>query len=366
MSELGSLFLVVLLVYLIQCICWVGPGAVVFALEVRARGKRRQQGFVWNALETAGLLANPLPPLAPLVVVQWPAFQLTPDSIQLPGTDDRTIVIPWEKLAVTHSDSKLLANGSTAFKGSEEQVLQYVALLQRVQSARRAQRGEIIRNWLQKMFSTQTAVRRVLLFTYKSRWLRIFSNIQFFFLFVLVPLGFRWFGLAILWRVALMLAVISICITLEFWTLHKTFFPEAKGVRMKLGMTALLSPMAAIRACDAAARDLLSGFHPVAAAGAILRPDDFRRFAAEQLRLCRFAVDSNQWYQENLRNLMEKAINQKGLKPEELLRPPQQESGCIVYCPRCHAQYTRERTECTDCGYETLAPFDAVAVQTKP
>jgi predicted amidophosphoribosyltransferase len=58
---------------------------------------------------------------------------------------------------------------------------------------------------------------------------------------------------------------------------------------------------------------------------------------------------------------MEQALKQKGLNPAELLRPPTPDPGCVVYCPRCLAQYTKERDQCTDCGYEELSAFARVA-----
>src|SRR5262252_3085071 len=113
-TELISLFLIVLLVYLLQCIYWTSPTlAAAFALNLRGRGKRRYQGFVWNAFDTAGILANPFPPLSPILVAQWPAFELSPDAIQFrkKGAEDQEPVsIAWEKLKVTSTESRLLCN----------------------------------------------------------------------------------------------------------------------------------------------------------------------------------------------------------------------------------------------------------------
>lgn len=359
-TELASLFLIVFLVYLLQCICWVSPRAIVFKLGIRAHGNRRYQGFVWNALDTAGLLANPLPPLAPLLAVQWPALELSADSIQFSGKEGESVSIPWEKLTVTHSDSKVFCDGTLAFKGGDLQVAQCVELLGQLQRSRHGQREQIIQDWLRKMNNIQAASRRVRVFARKACWLRVIANFQFIFLFLLIPLGFREFGTGILWRAVLMLVLIDITIVLEFWTLHKAMFPQAesKGQRFKSALTILLSPIAAIRACDAVARDLLGGYHPLAAAGALLPEEEFRRFAGEQLRLCRFSNYASKPYQAMLQKAMERAIRQKELDPEELMRPPEAQSGCVVYCPRCLAQYTKTRKECSDCGYESMAALN--------
>lgn len=360
-TELVSLFLIVLLIYVIQCIYWVSPRSIVFALGLRGRGKRKAQGYVWSALDTAGVLANPLPPLTPLVASQWPAFELTLDGIQFLARNGQPISIAFEKLEVSHSESRLRCNGSVVFKGGEVQVLEYFALLWNLRRAPRARRAEIIADWQRRMMSTQAASRRVKVFSGRSLWLRILANLQFVFLFVLLPLGFYRFGTMIWWRALLIVLVFSITITLEFWTLHKLLFPAAKEQRFKTAAITSLSPVAAIRACDVVARDLLAGYHPLAVAGAILPAEEFRRFAGEQLRLCRFGDYLDKQYQAGLQKAMEQAIRKNKLNPQELLRPPQPETGCVVFCPRCLAQYTKSREECSDCGYETLASFEHVA-----
>lgn len=359
-AELIFLFVIVVLVYVIQCIYWVTPRSIVFTLGLRGRGQRRSQGYVWSALDTAGLLANPFPPFTPLVAVQWPAFELTPDGIQFPGkTDEGEIIsVPWEKLEVSHTESRLKINGSLAFKGGEAQVLQYIELLGSLQAAPRQQRAQIILDWQRRMMNAETASRRVKLFAGRSLWLKILTNLQFLFLFVLVPLGFYRFGAMIWWRALLIVLVFSITISMEFWTLHKLLLPSAKEQRFKTVAVAVLSPVAAIRALDVVARDLLGGYHPLAAAAAILPDEEFTRFAGEQLRLVRFGDYQDKQFQAGLQKVMEQAIRKKKLDPQKLLRAPQAESGCVVYCPRCLAQFTKAREDCSDCGYENLAPFE--------
>lgn len=360
-TELISLFLLVLLIYLVQCICWVNPRSIMFTLGLGGRGQRKRQGYVWSSLHTAGVLAGPFPPLTPLVAAQWPSFELTPDGIQFLGKDGDDVSVPWETLRLVHSESKLKCNGSVVFQGSEVQVQQYVALLGSLGAAQRQRRAQIIQDWQRRMLNTQAASRRVKVYTGRSLWLKLLANLQFVFLFVLLPLGFYWLGTVIWWRALLIVLVLSLTITLEFWTLHKLLFPSAKEQRFKTAAVTVLSPVAAIRACDVAARDLLAGYHPLAVAVAILPADDFRRFAGEQLRLCRFGDYLDKQYQAGLLKAMEQAIRQNKLNPQDLLRAPEPEEGCVVYCPRCLAQYNKTRDECADCGFEKLAAFDRVA-----
>ena len=357
MTELGTLFLIVFVVYLIQCICWVSPDSVVFALSFRGRGKRKTQGFVLSALDMAAFFGNPLPPLTPPLVTRWPAFQLNPESIQFTGPDGEIISIPWEKLVVSKSGSKLLCNGTQVFKGDETQVPRHYELLQRIQKAKRSQREQIIQKWLRKSLHMESAARHVKVFQSRSLWIRITCNLQFFFLFFFLPFAIAAFIPRILWPAIFLVLATSIVLAIDFRSVHRELFRNAKDTRFKSTFTIALSPLAAIRTCDTLCHDLAGNFHPVAVAGAICSDKEFEAVAGEQLRQGKFSAFANQWYQKKLEALIEQVIRQRGLEPERLLAPSAQLSGCVVYCPRCLAQYVAERAECTDCGYEALVAF---------
>jgi hypothetical protein len=357
MSELESLFLVVLAIYLVECLYWVTPGTSVFALNFRGKGKRRPRGFVWSALKTEGFLAWPLPPLSPLAVAAWPAFQLDSEGITVPNTQGEAHFLSWDELAITRTDSKLLCNEEAAFRGSENQVRAYSAVLQRLQRLPQAGRGAMIQRWLGKALRIESASRRLRVFAARSRLLGILANLQLVFLFLVAPLAFGRIGPAVLWRIILFLFTLSTLIALEFRAAHKRLFPKAGNTRLKAAVTIALSPVAAIRARDVLARDLFAGFHPVAVAAATLPASEFATFASEQLRLCRFAGHPDKWYPKTLAKLIDERLRQVGLRPEELLRPAQRESGCVAYCPQCLAQYIKDRGGCTDCGFERLVPF---------
>jgi len=364
MSELGSLFLVVLLLYLLQCVHWVSPGTAVFSLSCRGTGKRKRQGFVWSAWDTAGLLAGPWPPLAPILVAAWPAFQPDASQLVVHGDNGEYDFLPWGKLAFTHSDNKLLCNGKPVFKGSEAQVARCAALLEQLQRARKPERETMVLRSLNQAMDARTAARRVTVFTGRSRLLRVLANVQLVMLFLALPLAFVRFGPGVLWRVAVVLLAISGLITLEFWMLHKKLFPAAKAVRFKSALTIMLSPIAAIRAGDLISRDLLGGFHPLAVAAVILPTDEFRQLAGEQLRLNRFGEPTSKWYRENLGRLMERLLRQNKIPPDELLRPAQRDIGAVAFCPRCLAQYVKMPGACADCGFGQVVRFESASTPT--
>ncbi|HWZ44294.1 MAG TPA: hypothetical protein VNW97_12520 [Candidatus Saccharimonadales bacterium] len=358
MSEVGGLFAVFLLIYLAQCLWWTPPGASVFALGTRGKGARKEQGFVWNAFDLAGVLASPLPPLPPLVVSEWPAFQPEPDRFcHCPSAGAEPVPIPWESLVVTSSDSRLLCNGVSVLKAGEAQIQRYAEFLRQTAKLNRRGRERAIETWLLRSTDQKAASQELEDFRRRSRWLRIITNVEFFLLFLIVPLAFRSLGTRALWPAVSALAAVAISITLEFWMLHRALFPESSAARMKSAVTILLSPVAAVRACDAVSKELLTGFHPLAVASVILPEDEFKHFASEQLRACRYGPASGGWYGAKLQKALEGLVRQQGMQPGPLMSPSKQETNCVAYCPRCLAQYVNDRAECADCGYQELVGF---------
>jgi hypothetical protein len=212
--------------------------------------------------------------------------------------------------------------------------------------------------------NTESVARYLKVFRRRSLWLKIATNLQFFFLFFLLPVAIGTFVPRILWLAIFMVVATSISIAVEFWSLHRELLTKSKDTRFKATLTIALSPISAIRACDALCRDLVVNYHPVAVAGAICSDAEFETLAGEQLRRSKFSVFASQWYHKKLEDLIEQVIRQKGLQPDQLLVPAIQTSGCILYCPRCLAQYLTKRAECADCGYEALKAFQEPVTPT--
>jgi hypothetical protein len=359
MRDLVVLLVVVALVYLFQCICWAPAQAQVFLLEAD-EPSRRKRGFLWSALKLAGYWANPLPPLQPLLVVDWPEFQLTAEALR---TVAETEPIPWEQVKLTRAGGKLLCNGVRIFQGGADQAKACEELLLRVKQAKAKDRQKMIAAWLRKATDLEAIKKRLELFDGKTRWLEFAVNLQFFLLFLVTPLAFFRFGSRALWPMLGAVVATSIFIVWRLWRGHKALFPADGDARFKSVFSALLSPIHAIRALDALTHDLLAGFHPVAVAGVICSAQEFEAFAGEQLRTMRFSQSGASWYAEQLRAALEKTVGKKGIPAQRLLAAPEREGECVQYCPRCRAQYTKEREECADCGFGPLAEFDQAPIR---
>lgn len=361
MRELATLFLIVLLVYLFQCLCWAPPSAQVFSLEPSGEKGRKKRGFLWSALKLAGHWANPLPPLQPLMVVAWPWFQPGPEAMQVAQDDATPVSVAWEQLTLTRSGSKLLCNGMVVSQGGADQIKSHAEFLGKLKQARVKERKRLIEAWLRKATDAAAVEDRLKLFCHKSRWLDITVNLQFFLLFLIVPMAFFRFGSKALWPMVAAVITTSVFIAWQSWRLHKRFFPGDGDARFKSVFGAVLSPINAIRAGDTLARDLLAGFHPLAVAGVVCGQQEFEAFAGEQLRANKFGRLGTNWYEEQLQLALARMLQKRGVDPARLLAAPERETNCVLYCPRCRAQYTKPREDCADCGYGELLKFEGTA-----
>jgi hypothetical protein len=361
MRELASLLIVVLLVYLFQCLCWAPKSAHVFPLEPDGESGKRKRGFLLSALRFTAYWANPLPPLQPLLVVDWPQFQPEPEVMRITQTDAEPIGLAWEQLKITRSGSKLSCNGAVVLQGSTGQLKQGQEFLVKLQRVKPKERRKLIEKWLRQSTNTQEIEERLKTFFHKSKWLDMAVNLQFFLLFMIVPMAFFRFGSRALWPTLAGVITLSMFIAWQFFRLHKAFIAGDGDARFKALFATLLSPIYAIRATDALARDLLAGFHPIAVAAVICSRQDFEAFAGEQMRIDRFSQNAATWYGEQLQLALAKMLEKTGVDPRKPLAAPQRDVNCVCYCPRCHAQYTKMREDCADCGYNQLFPFEYAA-----
>jgi hypothetical protein len=355
MRDLVVLLIVVVLVYLFQCICWAPAQAQVFSLDAGRPG-RRKRGFAWSALKLTGYWANPLPPLQPLAVVSWPDVQLGPEGLRI-GAEPKPIA--WEQVMLSRSGGKLMCNGTTLVAGGTDELKSWQELIGRLKRAKVKERQKQIAAWLRKVTDVEAAKGRLELFDRAARWLEPAASLQFFLLFIVTPLGFFRFGSRALWPLLGAVLTTSIFIVWRLWRGHKALFPGDGDARFKSVFSALLSPIQAIRALDSLARELLAGFHPVAVAGAVCAKEEFEAMAGEQLRALGFSQLGESWYGEQLRAALVEMLRKKEIRAERLLEAPEREGDCVQYCPRCRAQYTKMREECADCGFGPLKTFVA-------
>jgi hypothetical protein len=116
-------------------------------------------------------------------------------------------------------------------------------------------------------------------------------------------------------------------------------YRRARGTRppIEVWLTHALSPLSLIRSPAVATLPALADVHPVAAASALCDADEFLRIA----RLWHYDAEGD-------RLPIERLARARGLLAA-LTAPPAAADGATFFCPRCHATYLAQRTDCRDC-----------------
>jgi hypothetical protein len=382
MTDLELLFLVLGIIYLWECCWWAKRGAFGFRTWL---GKR------WSATEpsrslgtqSAGLvLAVPLPPLGTLVTSQVLPLALSPDAVLAPagpdaglrigGAQEGNLVSFAEMTRVETRAKTVYINGKPFLKSASPGVAAYLAgVIDRVRATKSSERKAVLEREMARRFDSEAIRRRWAECETQLRGLRFSTNLLFFYLFALAPLMLWRVGLIRAWPWLLIgLLICTVTIATHYYRAHKQLYPEGEDERFTHFIILLLSPASAVRAQDLLTRPILECFHPVAVAKIFCPAHTFETLAKRFLRQVtypgstgssgqdQFEAEAEQYDRELKKRVLEGFLKANGLSAKELLRPPAPtDPSCVSYCPRCLAQFTKERGQCSDCGGVELISF---------
>src|SRR5256885_562951 len=268
MSDLQSLLLVLVLIYLVECAGWLRRGSVAFLYFFRWR--IFHPDAVLGSPRGGLLFAHPLPPLGCAIITrQWPV-SLAPEGVLAyvaqavnpgwrPPHEGRFFL--WEQIkSVTVDVKKILVNGALFARTDSAPYAQHlVGLLLQLAEMPAARRAAAIQKALRESLDTKAIQHRVEAFQQQTAGLRWRCNLLFVVLFVLSPVLVQRFGL----RLALppVLSVLAGCValvTIEFHRQHRRRFPQARAELIQQLLPMVLAPPAAVRAHDALARHFLA------------------------------------------------------------------------------------------------------------
>jgi hypothetical protein len=151
---------------------------------------------------------------------------------------------------------------------------------------------------------------------------------------------------------------------------HRRTFLDLGDERLRLVLSACLSPIAAIRSMDLAQKWALDGCEPLAVAAALPGFHGWEEIAADRWRRLKYADPkptasvealltlSNRAPETSL-DVIESLIRQRGVDPAVWDASPRAtDSANTRYCPRCRSQFTSMATRCHDCQWSTLLPLE--------
>jgi hypothetical protein len=382
MSDLQWLFLILALLYLWECACWLRRGAVAF-IAYFGRGWRLQFPSRFLGNQHGGFVfTQPFPPLGRIVVTADYALSLSQEGAcaflafnSSPGwrpahtgefaryADLREVIAQGKTLRV---------NGKTwARFGSHGAAQRHARRLSQLKLLAPMERERGIRDFISQAFDEREAAQRWKEFEARTRQLRWLCNALVVYLFGLAPAAIWTLGLALTWLPLLAgLFGLSFGTAWIFNRLHRGWFPDQADDRFAQTLIVALAPASGARTVDHLSRIFMESFHPLAVAAVLLNELEFRNFARRVMLDLRHpanpldlsadgcAVEAGRFTREEIRKAADNLLRRRGLAPETLGAPPQPaDDSCRAFCPRCETQFASTAAVCADCGGLAVVPF---------
>lgn len=385
MSNELALFLVLSLIYVTDCLLWVGKYSVAFVTWGGRQWRDVEAGRVIPTSEGGILLLNPLPPLGEAV-----CCHLTPVSVSPAGVCSlncqvlthsqhplRNVVsVPFEQVTSLSVDGRHILMNEKRFCQCKDtrQAESLSGLIASLLNAIVGERAAIIQRFWDKQFDYKAAKARFERAVQNMAHLKVLCNILFVHLFVLAPILVLYLGMTgMLIPLAVVMFVIAICISVQFYTLHKSTYLDASEDRIENAIKMVLFPPASLRACDIITGDLLHNYNPVVVGHILLSPKEYKEFSTRTLRNLTYPLfeDSSDKYANEISGWQNRTLSKKisdylrevaNLKEDPLLPPLPNDPGVRSYCPRCLSQFMREEGDCPDCPGVRLLRFDGAVL----
>lgn len=377
MSDYAGLALVVVALYLSECIVWARHGAVVVTAPWLFWPRLRVLSRLGTA-RGAFTVLNPLPPFGRVYVVEpWPfsvaaAGVVAARSFAIAGEPrpletGRALAWP-EVVKVTvvekdvHVAGALFARcSSAAHARAAARALSSIAAAASDQQRARAI-DELLAAHLDPLEARTRARRHV-------RWsapLLVGSIGVFAAIFVIVPRVVLATGLQH-WPSLLAIVYAWVLVSVAaMYLAHRKLAPDARGERWLHTLLMLPAPTMAMRGNDKLGRHLMAGLHPFAVALGVLSGRARDDVVARALRDFAFprraaptaapmTTDDAQALaiERGFRDLaLARAMalaNGHGIDIVAAFAPPALRAGQRAWCPRCHLAY-RQPGACSDCG----------------
>lgn len=358
MNELLSLFPVLFLVYLLQCIGSVSGCTKVFLVDSRKKFRVLRHYWIAAGSQFRLFLLNPfLPSSSATCVDAFPFSFITDPSGHISGVNfdtfgsgglvDRCVTLDSPHRFISRSKQLLVDYSPVARLHSECRASQLANFLKELQTIPLHNRSAFLEEELRRTFALAEVKTRLENFSERTNFLSNACFSLFLFVFLVAPSAIYVFGLSRLWRGLLVgLVVYSTVILSAFRRARRDLHPQSRQRDFQHLLTIAISPFAAIRALDLVAVDLFQGLHPVAVAFVVLPKENFLTFVGPELRKVKFLMKD-----PILEQFLGKFLSSQNIEVQTLLAPPlPNDVHSLTYCPACLTQYVLEYGTCADCG----------------
>ena len=364
-GEGETLLLVLILLYLSECLIWVKRESVAFVSAPRRWHLTKPSSWLGNA--RGGILfLNPLPPSGRVFLSHLSPVSISPSGVcalnvqTLPSEarspDQTGDFLPFGKIKEAGVDGSYLTINNERFAKcpTAKQARALANMIAAMVKASASKREGLARNWITKQYSANDATRLLKEAQELIKPIQSLGLILFLFLFVLTPLLGAFVGLVtLIVPVAIVMVALAVEIAIVFRRVHAKLYPAESAERLESLIKMILCPPVAIRAADILTKNLLAEFSPIVLAE-VLTGSGERQFVRSVILDLKHplghelsdasAVETITWAVNEQVKVCERYA-----KPEELLAPAQREENSISYCPRCQCQFVVAAVECPDC-----------------
>jgi len=239
-----------------------------------------------------------------------------------------------------------------------EMLLTFLTQTAELKPAKRSQAVEAYWKASLNVSSAKAAMKR---FCHASWGLRMPCLFIFIMTFFWLPYLYWRFGSTsprlIVGLASLLLMTTLVAFTWRFFV--RRLFPESNQKRWGEFLHLIFMPAHAMRALDVIGVEVMAGLHPLAAASAVLKPEEMKSFATQT------------WLEWKWRPVndpladavglilprIEKTCKRLGFATSILESPPAKQGEAASYCPRCHTQFTQAAKKCEQCGGIETQPW---------
>ena len=356
---LATLYPYLVLLYLIDCLIYVGRQQVYF---ISHSGKRFR--MVKSGIHLSGLFpfsqsfAAGKPDLYPSengiyirsddtenrgFINDLEAFRFVPyGAFDIPSSQDKNVVL--NKTTVVKTPSPLFA----------KRLAERLAGIAKTEHNKRC---ELIGQFMEE----DTDIERIKeihgSFNRQFGALKILCTALFTAFFILLPIALYWLPSPKLILTALLvhMGILYVCTVSYAYYLLGKVYGKNSGLKTKVMLSLTLSPVAAVHALGYLTKDLFTLFDPAALAAFLLPIEQFKDHMRREIYRIHSACSENddfgwaEFWQMRLAS-MRGVLNRLDLKEADLTAQPEKtEDSADRYCPVCRTEYRSGFRFCSDC-----------------
>lgn len=380
MNDASLIFLILGVIYLLDCLHLVNRNAVVFSSWIGTNFKATFAGIVVGT-RSSGVMVSPLlPPLGITYIAQPLPVSFSPtgacsfitQALTPAGRPSQvTRVVRYDEITRLACEGKeVLINGDLFVKCRSPRMARHITeAIRRLVKAEPAARERLVKQLAVESFDVNAVRAAVESFRASAKWLRGACNLLWILMFVVLPV--LMFGLKV-WFLVLplvgLLLVLHGVVVGGYWRLHKKMMATESTHRWEGLVKIVLCPPASVRALDLISLDLLDLYHPLAVAGVVTGKSELQRLAVAMVREARHSLPVDlsvsglaevaDWHRRTMLEAAETFLKKEQVDLSAVDQVPNRTDESVKsYCPRCLTVYMIENGDCSDCRGLALVPL---------